>query len=95
MPLLCLNPDRVSVQPDGTFALCPGAFAARYETMGGSVRTWGRPGAGIYAAAPRGRRAGVGDLRSGIHSSTTLRVAMPRVSIPCSSRGDPLAGRGR
>ena len=51
MPLLCLNPDRVSVQPDGTFALCPGTFAARYEAMGGSVRTWGKPGAGIYAAA--------------------------------------------
>lgn len=51
LPLLCLNPDRVSVQPDGGYALCPGTFAARYADMGGQVRTWGKPGPEIYAAA--------------------------------------------
>ena len=63
----CLNPDRVSVQPDGTFALCPGTFAARYEAMGGSVRG-ANPVPGSTRLHSRGRRAGVGDLRSGIHS---------------------------
>jgi HAD superfamily hydrolase (TIGR01459 family) len=51
LALLCLNPDRVSVQPDGTYALCPGTFAARYAEMGGEVRSWGKPGPEIYAAA--------------------------------------------
>jgi HAD superfamily hydrolase (TIGR01459 family) len=51
LPLLCLNPDRVSVQPEGGYALCPGTFAARYADMGGVVRSWGKPGPEIYAAA--------------------------------------------
>lgn len=51
LPLLCLNPDRVSVQPDGGYALCPGTFAARYVRMGGQVRSWGKPGPEIYTAA--------------------------------------------
>lgn len=51
LPLLCLNPDRVSVQPDGSFARCPGTFAARYAAWGGTVRSWGKPGPEIYAAA--------------------------------------------
>ena len=50
-PLLCINPDRVSLQPDGSYALCPGTFAARYASMGGEVREWGKPGREIYAAA--------------------------------------------
>lgn len=53
LPLLCLNPDRVSVQPGGGTALCPGTFAARYAAMGGQVRSWGKPGPEIYAAALR------------------------------------------
>lgn len=51
LPLLCLNPDRVSVQPDGSYCLCPGTFAARYAAMGGRVRSWGKPGRAIYDAA--------------------------------------------
>jgi HAD superfamily hydrolase (TIGR01459 family) len=51
IPLLCLNPDLVSVQPDGQLAFCGGTFAERYRRMGGEVRTWGKPEVAIYAAA--------------------------------------------
>lgn len=66
IPLLCLNPDLVSVQPDGQLAYCGGTFAARYRRMGGEVRTWGKPDVAIYtaalAAAPGWRRGiAIGD----------------------------------
>lgn len=67
LPLLCLNPDLRSVQPDGSFAWCPGAPAQLYAAMGGEVRSWGKPNGAIYQAAraalghPEGRGVGVGD----------------------------------
>lgn len=67
LPLLCLNPDIRSVQPDGSFAWCPGAPAQLYAAMGGEVRAWGKPDGAIYRAArkalddPPGRGIGVGD----------------------------------
>jgi HAD superfamily hydrolase (TIGR01459 family) len=70
LPMLCLNPDRRSVQPDGSFWWCPGAFAARYAELGGQVKVWGKPGGEIYAAAvaalfpngePPGPGLGIGD----------------------------------
>lgn len=67
LPLLCLNPDVRSVQPDGSFAWCPGAPAQLYAAMGGEVRAWGKPDGAIYQAArqalhdPPGRGLGVGD----------------------------------
>ncbi len=65
-PLLCLNPDRKSVQPDGTFVRCPGAIADRYAALGGDVRVWGKPGREIYeaafaAAGAWSRGVGIGD----------------------------------
>ena len=67
VPLLCLNPDIQSVQPDGSMVYCPGAYARRFHALGGAVRSWGKPGREIYAAAraalgsPSGRGLGVGD----------------------------------
>ena len=51
LPLLCGNPDIRSIQPDGSFRWCPGAFAARYRELGGQVHTFGKPLPGIYTAA--------------------------------------------
>jgi HAD superfamily hydrolase (TIGR01459 family) len=43
LPMTCANPDRVSVQPDGSLKMCPGAVAEAYEQMGGRVRWHGKP----------------------------------------------------
>ncbi|MDW3205741.1 MAG: TIGR01459 family HAD-type hydrolase [Alphaproteobacteria bacterium] len=62
LPLTCANPDRVSVQPDGSLKICPGAIAEMYEAMGGSVRWHGKPGRDAYDAirAETGIRDGAG-----------------------------------
>ncbi len=51
LPLLCGNPDIRSIQPDGSFLWCPGAFAEQYAAMGGPVVHFGKPRPGIYEAA--------------------------------------------
>ena len=43
LPMLCVNPDFVYIQPDGTVAHMPGKIAKLYEEMGGSVLTFGKP----------------------------------------------------
>lgn len=48
LPMTCANPDRVSVQPDGTLKMCPGAVAEEYERMGGRVRWHGKPQREVY-----------------------------------------------
>ena len=37
LPMICANPDFVSVAPDGSMNICPGATARRYEEIGGQV----------------------------------------------------------
>lgn len=66
LPLTCANPDKVSVQPDGSLKICPGAIAERYEAMGGTVRWHGKPGRDGYDAiraetAVTGPGLGIGD----------------------------------
>ena len=66
LPMICANPDRVSVQPDGSLKMCPGAVAEAYETMGGQVRWHGKPTAEVYRvcgeiAGSLDRAIGVGD----------------------------------
>ena len=70
LPMICANPDLVSVQPDGTLKICPGTIAEAYRAMGGTVKIHGKPAPEIYAAAERaltakglqmGRAIGVGD----------------------------------
>jgi len=48
LPMTCANPDRVSVQPDGSLKICPGAIAERYEAMGGRVQWHGKPQQNAY-----------------------------------------------
>lgn len=66
LPLTCANPDKVSVQPDGSLKICPGAIAERYEAMGGTVRWHGKPGLDGYdairaATGVSGPGLGIGD----------------------------------
>lgn len=67
LPLICANPDRVGLLPDGT-ATAPGELAARYRTRGGRVRFLGKPHPEIYTAVaaaldsvPPARSVAVGD----------------------------------
>ncbi len=66
LPMICANPDRVSVQPDGSLKICPGAVAEKYESMGGQVRWHGKPTEEVYRicgeiAGSLDRAIGVGD----------------------------------
>ena len=68
LPLLCANPDVRSIQPDGSFIWCPGAFAERYAAMGGAVVHFGKPKPALYEAA----RAVVGDRARGLAFGDSL-----------------------
>ena len=66
LPMICANPDRVSVQPDGSLKMCPGAIAEVYEKRGGTVRWHGKPTREVYEmcgeiAGGLDRAIGVGD----------------------------------
>jgi HAD superfamily hydrolase (TIGR01459 family) len=66
IPMVCANPDLVSVTPEGELVICPGQVARRYEEMGGTVRWHGKPYRSIYevcfALYPDARRVvGIGD----------------------------------
>lgn len=47
LPMICANPD-LEVIRGGVRVICAGALAARYEQMGGSVRSLGKPDPAIY-----------------------------------------------
>ena len=51
LPMVCGNPDKVSVSLDGSLHICPGAVAQAYEQMGGQVVIFGKPAAPIYEQA--------------------------------------------
>lgn len=70
LPMVCGNPDRITVEPDGSLKICPGAVAEIYEGMGGTVRWHGKPTAEVYEASMAlaaeagmsgGRAIGIGD----------------------------------
>lgn len=66
IPMVCANPDLVSVTPEGELVICPGQIARRYEEIGGSVRWHGKPHREIYEACfalyPGAKRIlGIGD----------------------------------
>jgi HAD superfamily hydrolase (TIGR01459 family) len=50
LPALCCNPDRQMITPQG-LQPAPGAIAALYEELGGTVTWIGKPYPAIYAAA--------------------------------------------
>ena len=68
LPLLCANPDVRSIQPNGSFLWCPGAFAERYEQLGGTVHRFGKPGRALYTAA----RTVLGDPGRGLAFGDSL-----------------------
>ena len=43
LPLICANPDLVSVKHDGSIAHMPGKIATKYQEMGGQVQMYGKP----------------------------------------------------
>ena len=47
LKMICANPD-LEVIRGGTRVICAGALAARYEQMGGDVRSLGKPDPAIY-----------------------------------------------
>jgi HAD superfamily hydrolase (TIGR01459 family) len=47
LPMVCANPD-LEVIRDGKRVLCAGALAAHYESLGGSVRYFGKPDRAVY-----------------------------------------------
>jgi HAD superfamily hydrolase (TIGR01459 family) len=69
IPLICANPDRVGVTPEGLVE-GPGVLAAFYAAIGGIVRYIGKPHPEVYAGAralmadvPPERIVAIGDSR--------------------------------
>jgi HAD superfamily hydrolase (TIGR01459 family) len=50
LPAICCNPDKLMLTPEGLMP-APGAIAALYEEMGGTVAWIGKPYPGIYQKA--------------------------------------------
>jgi HAD superfamily hydrolase (TIGR01459 family) len=50
LPMVCANPD-LEVIRGGVRVLCAGALAARYQALGGDVRSLGKPDPAIYDQA--------------------------------------------
>mgnify|MGYP000273974823 CR=1 FL=1 len=48
LPMVCANPDFVSIAPDGSSSICPGTTARRYEELGGRVDYRGKPHMPVY-----------------------------------------------
>jgi ribonucleotide monophosphatase NagD (HAD superfamily) len=49
LPMVVLNPDFVSIAPDGAMHSCPGKVGRAYEELGGTVKIHGKPSPGVYA----------------------------------------------
>ncbi len=81
LPMLCANPD-LEVIRGGVRVICAGALAARYQQMGGDVRSLGKPDPAIYGpvlemlGTPRARTLAVGDsLRTDIAGAAAAGLA--------------------
>jgi len=66
LPMICANPDLVSVSPEGELIITPGTVARRYEALGGYVRWHGKPDRSVYETCfrlyPQAKRIlGIGD----------------------------------
>jgi HAD superfamily hydrolase (TIGR01459 family) len=80
LPMICANPD-LEVIRGGVRVICAGALAARYEQMGGTVRSLGKPDPAIYTpvlemlGTPKARTLAVGDaLRTDIAGGAAAGV---------------------
>ena len=81
LPMICANPD-LEVIRGGVRVLCAGALAARYQEIGGQVRSIGKPDPAIYElvfdllGVPRDRVLAVGDsLRTDIAGAAAAGVS--------------------
>ena len=67
LPMVCANPDFIMVKPDGSTAHMPGTIAKRYEELGGSCISFGKPHAPHFEACvaelglPKDKVVHVGD----------------------------------
>lgn len=75
LPMLCTNPDYDVVLAHGRL-LCPGAFAAAYAAMGGTVHYYGKPYAPAFAAG-----------RAALGLSSNARLAMIGDNLHTDIRG--------
>lgn len=80
LPMVCANPD-LEVVRGGVRVLCAGALAARYSTLGGDVRSLGKPDPAIYQHALKilglapGRVLAVGDsLRTDVAGASGAQI---------------------
>ena len=80
LPMICANPD-LEVIRGGVRVLCAGALAARYEQLGGAVRSLGKPDPAIYVpvmamlGTAKARTLGVGDsLRTDIAGAAAAGI---------------------
>ena len=80
LPMICANPD-LEVIRGGVRVICAGALAARYEQLGGAVRSLGKPDPAIYhpvlamLGTARARTLAVGDsLRTDIAGAAAAEV---------------------
>ncbi|WP_282604250.1 TIGR01459 family HAD-type hydrolase [Pelagibius sp. Alg239-R121] len=82
LPMVCANPDLVVIR-GGVMEFCAGSVAARYEELGGDLRSHGKPHRGVYercfemmGATDRSRIAGIGDsLRTDIAGAKAVGIA--------------------
>jgi HAD superfamily hydrolase (TIGR01459 family) len=96
LPMICANPD-LEVIRDGARILCAGALAEHYTTLGGDVRTIGKPQPAIYDMAltrlgvARRRVLAIGDsLRTDIAGAAAAGI--DATWILGGIHGDELAG---
>ena len=71
LPMICANPDLV-VNHGGELALCAGALAQYYETVGGVVRWHGKPYPSVYDTCLE--RLGIADRRRILAVGDSLRT---------------------
>jgi len=67
LPMVCANPDFIMIKPDGSTGFMPGTIAQRYEELGGTCVSFGKPHVAHFEAClgnlglPRHKVAHVGD----------------------------------
>ncbi|HTV87659.1 MAG TPA: TIGR01459 family HAD-type hydrolase [Stellaceae bacterium] len=71
LPMVCANPDLV-VMHGGEMALCAGALAEHYESLGGRVRWHGKPYPSVYHSCFR--LLGIADRRRILAIGDSLRT---------------------
>lgn len=82
LPMICANPDLITVDKRGNFALCAGVMADKYAQMGGEVTYFGKPYRDIYERAlalfpdiKKQRICGIGDnMRTDIAGANSAGI---------------------